>query len=92
MKERVISAFVVMGVIGSIVILSLFFPICIDIFVALVCSAAVFEFCKAIKALSIYQISIPSILFAIAYPMLLPFNLSSMLCYAYTILMLCMIV
>ena len=40
MKERVISAFVVMGVIGSVVVLSLFFPLCIDIFAALALSAA----------------------------------------------------
>ena len=37
MKQRVLSAFAVMGVIGAIVILSLFFPICIDLFVSLVC-------------------------------------------------------
>ncbi len=92
MKERILSAGMLIVVLGAVVLLSIQFKIAIDVFVALIGAASVFEFCKAIKALSIYQISIPSILFAIAYPMLLPFNLSSMLCYAYTILMLCMIV
>ena len=92
MKERVISAFVVMGVIGSIVILSLFFPICIDIFVALVCSAAVFEFCKAVKTLKIIPISFPSIAFAVIYPMLVSFGVSYIMCYVYMIIMLSVIV
>lgn len=92
MKERVISAFVVMGVIGSVVVLSLFFPLCIDIFAALVCSAAVFEFCKAVKTLRIFQISIPSLLFAAVYPMLAGFNFSYILCYVYAIIMLSVMV
>lgn len=92
MKERVISAFMVMGIIGTIVVLSLFFPICIDIFVALVCTACIFEFCKAVKTLNIFQISIPSILFSIAYPMLLSYGISHIICYVYAIIMLSVIV
>lgn len=92
MRQRVISAFMVMGIIGSIVILSLFFPICIDVFVALVCAAAVFEFCKAVRTLKILQISIPSIGFAFVYPMLVGFDMSYIMCYMYMIVMLSVIV
>ncbi len=92
MKERVISAFMVMGIIGSIVILSLFFPVCIDLFVSLVCAAAVFEFCKAVKTLKILPISFPSIAFSFVYPMLAGFGVSYIMCYVYMIIMLSVIV
>ncbi len=92
MKQRVLSAFAVMGVIGAIVILSLFFPICIDLFVSLVCALAVFEFCKAIRTLKMVPISFPSMAFAFVYPMLSVFGVSYLICYVYTIIMLSVIV
>ena len=92
MKERILSAGMLMIVLGAVVFLSIEFKIAIDIFVALIGAASVFEFCKAVKLLSLYQISIPSIMFAVLFPLLMPFGAAPMLGYAYTVIMLCMIV
>ena len=92
MKERIISAFMVIGVIGSVVVLSLFFPITIDIFVSLICAASVFEFCKAVKTLKTWQISVPSMFFAVVYPTLSFFGISDIICYGYALIMLSAIV
>ena len=92
MKERILSAFMVIGVIGSIVILSLFFPISIDIFISLICACSIFEFCKAVGSLKFFQIRFPSIAFSIVYPMLTGFNVAEIICSVYTIIMLSAIV
>lgn len=92
MLERIKSAGVLILVFGTVVVLSVFFKITVDITVACICIAAVYEFCKAIKTLKLYQISITSMAFAVIYPMLFMYDLSYILCYGYTAVMLFMIV
>ena len=56
MLKRIASAGILILVMGSIILLSIKFSIMIDIFVALVSISSVFEFCKAVKSLKLFQI------------------------------------
>ncbi len=87
MVKRVISAIIGISVALALIFVSLYFPICIDIVLSLICCIAIFEFTKAIKTLQIYQLSITSMIFSLAYPMLLRFHINMELCYVYTAIM-----
>ena len=88
MRQRFISAGILVALIAAVVLLSLKFSIFIDIFVAFICAAAVFEFNKAVKTLHLYQMSFISIAFAFIYPMLLSYGMSTVICYIYVTMML----
>ena len=92
MLKRILSAGMLITVMGSVVVISIFFSFIIDVFIALICVCCVFEFCKAVKTLKIYQISITSMLFSCMYSLLISFGLSELAFYGYTIIMLCMLV
>ncbi len=92
MLERIKSAGVLILVFGSVVVLSVFFKIAIDIAISIICIAAVYEFCKAIKTLKLFQISITSMAFAGIYPLLFMYDLSYILFFGYTAIMMFMIV
>ena len=88
MRQRFISAGILVALIAAVVLLSLKFSIFIDIFVAFICAADVFEFNKAVKTLHLYQMSFISIAFAFIYPMLLSYGMSTVICYIYVTMML----
>lgn len=92
MRERIISAAFLIVLIAAVVLLSLKFTIFIDLFVALICACSVFEFCKAVKTLGVFQISLLSMVFSFVHPMLMPYGITIISCYVYTILMLCMLI
>lgn len=88
MAKRIISA--IIGILFILVVLCLgtFYPILIDIFMALVCAVAVGEFIHAIGLLRKYLISVPSIVFALCNAMLFSYGCQSIIWYVYTIIML----
>ena len=92
MLKRIASAGILILVMGSIILLSIKFSIMIDIFVALVSISSVFEFCKAVKSLKLFQISIPCMLFAAVYPFMVSLGYTQLTFYAFTTVMLCMLV
>lgn len=93
MKKRILSAVVGIALILAVIFISLVYTtIFIDVFVAGVCAIAVYEFTKAIKTLNIFQMSVPSISFALVYPMLASYGMSMVIWYIYTIIMLSMMI
>ncbi|MBR2175567.1 MAG: phosphatidate cytidylyltransferase [Clostridia bacterium] len=92
MVRRIISAIIGISVALVLIFLSLMFPICIDIVIAIICGIAVFEFTKAVKTLKLFQISFVSIAFAFVYPMLVTYNISTVMCYTYTAIMMAMMI
>lgn len=92
MLKRILAGVVGIPLIILVVVFSASAPILIDIAIALVCGISVGEFAHATKTLKLYQIGIPSILFALAYPMLMTYGFGMMVIYAYTAVMLAMMV
>ena len=92
MLKRITSAGMLILVMGSIILLNIKFSIMVDVFVALVCIASVFEFCKAIKTLKLFQLSIPCMLFAAVYPFMVSFGFTQLTFYGFTTVMLCMLI
>ena len=58
MIKRIMSAGMLIIFLAAVSLLSLKMSVFIDLFVSVICAAAVFEFCKAVKTLGIFQISI----------------------------------
>lgn len=92
MLKRIISAAIGISAIIAVILLSLKVPICIDIFVATASALSIFEFTKAVKTLNLYQISIISIAFAFAFPMLVSYGLGTIVCFLYAAFMLSVMV
>lgn len=92
MRKRIISAVIGISAIIAVIVLSLWLPISIDIFLSCACALAVYEFVKAIKTIGLYQISVLSIAFSFLYPMLAFYGAGTIICYVYTGLMLAMMV
>ena len=92
MGKRIISAIIGIAVVLAFIFLSVYFNFVINIFVAGVCAMCVYEFSKAVKTLGIFQFSIPSIAFAVIYPILVEFGAGTLLWYIYTLLMLSMLI
>ena len=90
MLKRILTAAVGVPLVLAVVFFSSSLPILIDIAMAIVCSVSVGEFACATKTLKQYHLSIPSIFFAIAYPMLMSYGYGFMLLYAYAAFMLSM--
>ena len=92
MLKRIISAAIGIVFILAVIFFSASVPIIVDIFVALVCAVAVGEFANATNTLKLVQISVPSIVFAFLYPMLLNYDMETIIWYIYTAIMLSMII
>ena len=92
MLKRILSGAVGIALIVVVIVFGSSFPIIIDIFISLVCAVAVGEFSNATKTLKLFQISMPSIIFAFVYPMMLNFDTGHIILYAYTVVMLSMTV
>ena len=92
MVKRILSGVVGISFIVSVIILSGNFPVIIDVFVAAVCAIAVGEFANAAKILKNWQISFPSMAFAVIYPILMNYNAWLIVGYAYTAVMLSMMI
>lgn len=92
MLKRIMSAGMLIVFISAVALLSIKLTLFIDLFVSIVCAVSVFEFCKAVKTLGIFQISILSIAYAFILPITLAYDISLIVSYAYTILMLAMLI
>ncbi len=92
MLKRIISAAVGITFMLGVIISSTFFPFVIDIFVALVCLVGIYEFSRATKTLSLFSISIPSMAFAFAFPLLISFHIGYLVWYVYSAVMLTMLI
>ena len=92
MLKRILSGAVGIILIIAVLCLSSTVPIVVDIFIALVCTIAVGEFTNAVGSLKLFQLSIPSMVFAFIYPMLLTYEMSSIIWYIYTVIMLSMMI
>ena len=92
MVKRILSGIVGITFIISVIILSGNFPVIIDVFVATVCAIAVGEFANATKTLNLWQISYPSMAFAVLYPMLMVYGAALITGYVYTAIMLSMMI
>ena len=92
MLKRIMSAGILIIFMASVALLSLKLTLFIDLFVSVICAAAVFEFCKAVKTLGVFQISVLSIAYAFVLPLTLTYGISVTVSYAYTTLMLAMLI
>lgn len=92
MKKRIISAAIGVSIIFAVAIISVYYPVLIDIFVAGVCAIAVYEFTNAVKTFKIFQMSFPSIAFALMFPMLASYDMTFIIWYFYTAIMLAMMI
>lgn len=92
MLIRIISAAVGIVLILAVIFFSSTIPVIVDLFVALVCAVAVGEFAGATKTLKLVQISVPSVIFAFLYPMLLNYDMETIIWYIYTAIMLSMMI
>ncbi len=92
MAKRFLAAVIFVPVIIAVVIFGAYAPILFDISVAIICTISIGEFAHATKTLRLWQISIPSILFGAAYPMLLTYGFGLMTAYIYTGIMLSMMI
>ena len=99
MLKRIISAIVGISILLGCIFLSLVFPVCIDILVAVACAMGVFEFLSAIRLIKVYQISILSLVYSFAYPLIVSFDvpaqsggLSTLVNFVYTGLMFCVLI
>ena len=68
------------------------FPILIDIAITIICFMCVGEFSAATGRLKYLQLSIPSLVFAVIYPMLMSYGSGMMIGYIYTGIMLSMLI
>ena len=92
MVKRILSGIVGISFIIAVIILSGNIPVIIDVFVAAVCAIAVGEFANATNTLKHWQISFPSMAFAVLYPMLMNYGTVLMIGYIYTAVMLSMMI
>ena len=92
MVKRILSGVVGISFIVAVIILSEKIPMIIDIFVAAVCAIAVGEFANATNTLKHWQVSFPSMAFAVLYPMLMNYSAMLIVGYSYTALMLSMMI
>ena len=92
MVKRILSGVVGISFIISVIVLSGNIPIIIDVFVAAVCAIAVGEFANATNTLKHWQVSFPSMAFAVLYPMLMNYSAMLIVGYSYTALMLSMMI
>ena len=92
MVKRILSGVVGISFIIAVIVLSGNIPVIIDIFVAAVCAIAVGEFANATGTLKHWQISFPSMAFAVVYPMLMNYDAMLIVGYAYTAVMLSMMI
>ncbi len=92
MVKRILSGIVGISFIIAVIILSGRIPILIDIFVAAVCGIAAGEFANATGTLKHWQISIPSMCFAVLCPMLMGYGMVMIIGYLYTAFMLSMMI
>ncbi len=92
MAKRFLVAAVGVPLIFAVVFLGADFPVLFDIAVSIICVVSVFEFTGAVKSIKLYQLSIPSLLFAAAYPILLTYGHALVTCFVYSGIMLSMIV
>ncbi len=88
MSKRIVSAVFGIVFILLVIFFGTIYPICIDIFAAIVCAVAVGEFIHAVGHFKEYRLSIPSILFALCNTMLMTYGVSHIIWYAYTAVML----
>ena len=92
MLKRILAGVVGIPLILVIVFFSAHVPILIDIAITIVCGISVAEFAHATKTLRLYQISIPCIVFSLAYPMLMSYGYTMLMFYSFTAVMLAMMV
>ncbi len=92
MAKRILSAAVGISLVLLVIFFGTMYPVFIDIFVAVVCAAAVGEFIHAIGFLKEYRLSVPSILFALCNTLLMTFGVSLIVWYVYTTVMLCVMI
>lgn len=92
MVKRILSGVVGISFIVSVIILSGNIPVIIDVFVAAVCAIAAGEFANATDTLKHWQISFPSMAFAVIYPMLMNYGSVLIVGYVYTAVMLSMMI
>ncbi len=92
MAKRFLAAAIFVPLIFAVVFFGVYAPILFDIAVAIICTVSVGEFANAVKALRLFQISIPSLLFAASYPILLTYGYAMPACFVYSGIMLSMLV
>ncbi len=92
MGKRFLAAAIGVPMIFAVVFLGKDLPILFDIAVAIICVISAGEFINAVKELKTFQLSIPSLIFAAAYPMLLTYGYALPVCFVYSGVMLSMIV
>lgn len=92
MAKRFLAAVIFVPMIIAVVIFGTYVPILFDIAVAIICAVSVFEFVHATKTLRLFAISIPAMIFAVAYPMLITYGFGWLLMYLYAGVMLSMMI
>ncbi len=92
MGKRFLAAAIGVPLILAVVFFGRYVPILIDISAAIICTFCVGEFAIASKTEKIYPLSIPSVLFAGTYPMVLTYGYGLLAGYIYTGLVLSMLV
>ncbi len=92
MLKRIMSAGMLIIFIAAVALLSLKLTLFIDLFISVICAASVFEFCKAVKTLDIFQISLISIAYAFILPLTLTYGIGMIVSCVYTTLMLAMLI
>lgn len=92
MLKRILTAVFGVPLVFAFVVMSAYAPIAVDVAIAIVCSVSVGEFAHATRTLRQYQLSIPSIIFAVAYPMLVSYVSGIIILYAYTAVMMSVLI
>lgn len=92
MLKRVLTAIFGVPLVLAFVVLSAYTPVAVDAAIAIVCSVSVGEFAHATHTLKQYQLSIPSIIFAVAFPLLISYGYGLMTLYAYTVIMMSVLI
>ena len=92
MAKRFLAAAIGVPMILAVVFFGVYAPVLFDISVAIICAISVGEFSHATNTLKLYQISIPSLLFAAAYPFLLTLGYSDIAVYVYSGIVLSMMI
>ncbi len=92
MLQRILSGVIGITFIVLVILFSSSVPIIIDILISLVCVVAIVEFANATRTFKLFQLSIPSMVFSFIYPMLLDYDMGTMIWYIYTAIMLSMMI
>lgn len=92
MGKRLLSGAIFIPLIILLLIGSAWLPILINIFIALVIGIAVGEFLHAVGLIRHLQMTIPSVLFGVSLPILIIWDCIPLVWYAYTAIMLCMLI